>query len=365
MPQKLRVGIAGLNRGGDFLAPLDSWDDTTVTAVCDPDPAAIERRRSQLGAATVFRRFPDMLDSGLDAVIIATPIHLHVPHAVEALKRGIHVFSEVSAAVSLQQCEDLVRAVRSSSARYMMGENCCFMKEFSIVGTMARAGVFGHIYYAEADCVLEIAAWARPGSWKDQWLLRRPGPTYITHPLGTVLDWLDDRVVSVNCLGTGANVDPARGNDDCSIMLCRTSKGALVKIRHDLTSPRPMTHNYAALQGTKGAYEARRHPRDDHRVCLAAPGGKPPVGSRQWQLLSDFEQQYLPDEWRGLSVAPEDPYAGSDGVVMRAFVDCLLNNTAPRIDVYRALDFTVPGLMAEESLKLGGAPVAVPDFRCV
>jgi predicted dehydrogenase len=43
-----------------------------------------------------------MLDKAkLDAVIIGTPMHFHIPQAIAAIARGIHVLSEVSAGVSL------------------------------------------------------------------------------------------------------------------------------------------------------------------------------------------------------------------------------------------------------------------------
>ena len=50
---------------------------------------------------------------------------------------------------------------------------------------------------------------------------------------------------------------------------------------------------------------------------------------------------------------------------MLDFVEAILNDADPPIDVYRALDFTVPGLMSEISVEQGGAPVAVPNFRLV
>jgi predicted dehydrogenase len=363
MAEQLKVGIAGLRRGSAFLGPLAAWRDTRVAAVCDTDRAVLEARRDEFGDAQVFTSYSEMLESGIDAVVVATPIHLHAPQSIEALERGIHVFSEVSAAISLQQGEDLVRAVQRSSAKYMMGENCCFMREFSVVRNMALAGVFGDVYYAEADYVHEFGSWARRGGWQDKWLLGRRGPTYITHPLGTVLNWLDDFAVTVSCMGTGPQVNPWRKNDDCSIMLCKTSKGALVQIRHDVVSPRPMTHNYAALQGTKGAYEAPRRRGDEHRVCLGVPDEEMTPGAREWRPLADFEDEHLPDEWRRAAGGEDDGHGGSDAVVMRAFVDSILNDTDPPIDVYRALDFTVPGLMAEASIRQGGAPVAVPNYR--
>jgi len=172
---------------------------------------------------------------------------------------------------------------------------------------------------------------------------------------------MDDRAVTVSCLGTGAHVEPSRCVDDTGIMLCTTSKGGLVKIRQDTMSPRPSTNNYAALQGTTGVYEAPRHVGDTHRVYLAGAGAD--RRGKEWRPLSDFAQEYLPRYWEGAPAEKGEVYGGSDYHVLRAFVDCVLNDAEPPIDVYRALDFTVPGLLSEVSVKQGGAPVDVPDFR--
>jgi predicted dehydrogenase len=360
MSAALRFGIAGLMRGSHFLPALNGWEETVVSAVVEPDAARVEKLGSDLGSARVCLSLEEMLDSGVNAVIVATPMYQHAPQSAAALKRDIHVFSEVSAATSLEQCRELVAAARDSEATYMMGENCCYMKPFALVKRMVEAGLFGEVYYAEGEYVHEVRPFPGSDRWREKWLFGRRGATYITHPLGTVLHWLDDRVVSVNCVGSGAHVEPEWDNDDASVMLCRTSRGALVKIRHDEMSPRPSSHNYAGLQGTKGAYEAVRHPGDTHRVCLAEPGEDPK--KRKWRSLWEFEQQYLPDWWRGAS-EEGDIHGGSDGLTLRAFVDALLSGDPSPIDVYRALDFTVPGLMSEVSARQGGVPVAVPDFR--
>ena len=363
MAKVLRLGIAGLRRGSDFLSSIHACEDLALAAVCEPETARVEELRGRLGEARAYESYEEMLDAGLDAVIVATPVHLHVPQSVEGLRRGIHVLSEVGAAVSLEQCEALVAAVRGSSAKYMMGENCCYMQPFMLVKEMVRAGVFGEVYYAEAEYVNESRGWRAPGGWQDEWLFGRRGGTYITHPLGTVLNWMDDRVVTVSCLGTGAHVEPSRCVDDTSIMLCTTAKGGLVKIRQDTMSPRPSTANYAALQGMKGVYEAPRHTGDTHRVYLEEPGAD--RRRKEWRPLSDFEQEYLPTYWEGAPAEKGEVYGGSDYHMLRAFVDCVLNDTEPPIDVYRALDFTVPGLLSEVSVKQGGAPVEVPDFRAL
>ena len=49
--------------------------------------------------------------------------------------------------------------------------------------------------------------------------------------------------------------------------------------------------------------------------------------------------------------------------MMHDFARALLDGKPSPIDVYRALDFAVPGIMALQSRAIGGAPVPVPDFR--
>lgn len=48
---------------------------------------------------------------------------------------------------------------------------------------------------------------------------------------------------------------------------------------------------------------------------------------------------------------------------VRAFVDSIINNTKPPIDIFDALNMTVPGLVLEESINNDGIPLSVPDFR--
>jgi hypothetical protein len=83
-----------------------------------------------------------------------------------------------------------------------------------------------------------------------------------------------------------------------------------------------------------------------------------------WRLLWDFEAEFMPDMWRN---PPEEAlragHGGGDYFEVREFVDSIVNDTKPPIDVYEALDMTVPGLVSEVSINRGGMPLPVPDFR--
>ena len=49
--------------------------------------------------------------------------------------------------------------------------------------------------------------------------------------------------------------------------------------------------------------------------------------------------------------------------VASEFIESILNDTIPSIDVYRAMNYTVPGICAHLSAQESGEPISVPDLR--
>lgn len=361
--RQLKIGIVG-KRGASHIAGLRAAPESFVAAFCEVDAVALDRVASEHGIPQRFRDFDDMAASDLDAILVATPMHLHVPQTITALAAGKHVLCEVTAAVSLDECAALAAAVRASGRKYMLAENYIYTRENMLVRSMSRAGLFGEIYYAEGayihDCHgIQYDADGRP-TWRVTWQVGRNGCTYGTHSLGPVLDWLDDRLATVTCLGSGVHTVPAHKMDDTVTMLGKTTRGALVSIRCDMQSHRPHNMTHYALQGTRGAYQSARQSGEPSLVWVE---GRSP-DARSWQRLEEYEREFLPEPWRSLGEeARRAGHGGGDYFVARDFVRAILDDRDPPIDVYRALDLTAPGLVSEGSIACGGAPLPVPDYR--
>jgi hypothetical protein len=68
--------------------------------------------------------------------------------------------------------------------------------------------------------------------------------------------------------------------------------------------------------------------------------------------------------WRNPSEeAVRAGHGGGDYFIVGDFIGAIRAGKAPPIDVYRAMDYTVPGLISEQSIAAGGVPLSVPDFR--
>lgn len=359
----LRVGIVGAPRGSSFARVFSTFPETQVVALCDINEATLNRIGDSLSIPNRFTDYEKMLDFGVDIVVIATPMHLHAPQSIEALKRGVHVLSEVTAAMSVGECVQLRDAVLRSSARYMMAENYCYMKSNVLVKSLVEHGLFGDIYFAEGEYIHDVKSLHHTPDGKPTWRyydqVGRNGCTYGTHSLGPVLQWFRERVVTVSCMGSGRHTDPEHLIDDTVLMNCKTESGALIKIRLDMMSNRPHNMAYYSLQGTKGCYEAPRGFGDQHKIWLADLHDRV-----EWHSLGELEAEFLPDMWRN---PPEEAlragHGGGDYFEVRDFLDAILQEKDPPISIWEALDFTLPGIISEDSIAYGGIPMKVPDLR--
>ena len=356
------IGAAG--RGGSFRLGIEATG-ARIHAVCDIREDKLDEAVEKLGASEKYADFEEMLEkSEIDAVVVGTPMPYHAPQAVRALQAGKHVTSEVPAAVSIDECRELVQAANASSAVYMMAENFTYMKPNAIVKELVRRGLFGEVYYAEGEYLHELKGLNEITTWRRKWQTGIRGITYGTHSLGPLLQWMpDDRVVRVCCEGSGSHYVDPRGDhyaDDTSVMLCKTAKGALIKIRVDMISDRPHAMSNYQLQGTKGAYESARNSQERAKIWLADVC----EDKNQWTDLLDLEDEYLPDAWRkGEDAAKKAGHGGGDYFEMLDFVNAITGKAPCPIGIHEAMDITLPGLVSQQSILEDGAWLDVPDSR--
>jgi len=180
------------------------------------------------------------------------------------------------------------------------------------------------------------------------WRADQPPIQYLTHDLGPLLEVLDDRVVTVNCVeGPWWNSEtPLRS--DGQYALFKTARGRLVRILVTLNTRRPGAHNYR-LFGTRGSVEWYSH----EGFCR--------------RLGEDREEK---EGWERVDIGTGRPdsdaasgHGGTDIWTALTFTRALLDGRRVPIDVYRMADYTLPGILANRSAEQGGAPIHVPDIR--
>lgn len=357
---KFKVGISGAERGKHFYDILSQNSNVEVISVMDPNQDALNNFQMNCSVAYAVTDYEELLNTGIDIVVISSPMQFHASQSIQALDKGIHVLSEVTAAVTLDECRELLVATKRSSAKYMLAENYCYIPENICIKNMVREGLFGEIYYGEGEYLHNVhdLHYDQYGNetWRKKMQVNRPGITYGTHSLGPVLQWFDEKIENIICLGSGESHYKGYLYDDTSTMLCKTKSGSLIRIRLDLLSKRPHHMRYYSLQGTKGVYEAPRSEADYHRVWLENYTD----GKEEWQPLSDFFEEYLPFNTDEI---PKSPHWGADYLMIQDFIRSIVEGESVSVDIYQALNMTIPGILSEESILNNGKLVSFPDIK--
>jgi predicted dehydrogenase len=334
-----------------------------VSALCDLDEQKLAQTADafKLPEGRRFTRYHDFLNAPLDIVVIATPIAFHAQQTIDALASGRHVLCEQTAAYTLEDCERVVNAVKQTGLTYMMAENYCYFHYLREWKKLIEAGRLGKIFYAEAEYIHEIVhLLVQDKTGKLTWRHERPPIWYCAHCLGPILMLMDDRIVKATGAHSGFNMFPDRTSSpgflDMEVGLFLTRKGAVVKILRSQTARRPHLVWYT-LYGTKGTIENNR---------LGGDGGLYLEGEMPKQGVFGGNFQPLPCPLVDPD-APEEAKTGGHGTsefyMIRDFLDAIETKRRPPIDVMRAMDFTVPGLIAHEAAMRGGKWMEVPLFN--
>jgi predicted dehydrogenase len=119
---RIRLGLIGCGgRGNSVLGIFMKHADVQVTGVCDVYEARIARSRRRAADAAPFRDHRKLLESGVDAVLVATPDHWHAAIAIDALNAGKDVYVEKPLTLRIDEGPAIVRAARVNNRICQVG----------------------------------------------------------------------------------------------------------------------------------------------------------------------------------------------------------------------------------------------------
>lgn len=355
---KYKVGVVGVSRGSSYLRNYARSERTEVTAICDIDENRLEEVAKAYGFSDsqVFTDYDEFLNTDIDIVVIGTPIPFHAEQSVKALEAGKHVLSEVTASNTLEGCQKIYNAAKRSKGKYMLAENYVYFHFIQEWKKYIDGGMIGRIHYAEAEYIHDIRRLLIDKETGETfWRKYRPPIHYCTHCLGPLLFLMgDDYIVKATASGTKNTILPDLwpSTIDMQVALFETKQGRGIKICRSQVTPRPEPHTvYYSVYGTKGFLENTRH------------GGEV-VGNRYFE---GFDRHTVPFDCYQTQVdAPDYAKGGhgtSDYYISEAFLDSIEYDTEPPLNVDRAMEMTVPGIIAHEAAVQGNVWLDVPIIR--
>lgn len=375
------VGISG--RGTGLMKVLLSMDDVNVIGVSDlyedrlQKAAALvtEVKGNKPVASLDYRKLLEMDE--VDAVITPSSWTSHAQICVDAMNAGKYVGTEVGGATSIEQCWDLVRTSERTGMPCMLLENCCYGRSEMLVLNLISKGMFGELIHAEGgyrhDLREEVCNGIENRHYRLKNYLNRTGDVYPTHELGPICKWLKvnrgNRMVTLSSMATKScgqeyyaathKPDDAflKGKDfalgDIVVTNIKCAHGEVITLFHDTSLPRPYSR-CNVLQGTKGIWS-------EDKAGLYFDGVSPKP--HEWEPVEKYYKRYEHPLWKKFQNAGvKGGHGGMDYLVLRGFVDAVKKEIQTPIDVYDTAAWMAITTLSEDSIHMGGHPVAVPDF---
>jgi predicted dehydrogenase len=358
-----RIGLVGVRRGSSLIRPFEIFPETEIAALCDLDEQRLADTAKALAVpdAHLYSRYEDLLNAPLDIIVIGTPIQVHARQSIQAMESGKHVLSEVTAAWTLAECQQIIDTAQRSGQIYMMAENTCYYHYIRQWKTWLERGRLGEIFYAESEYIHNIQNLLRDAtSGEAYWRIHRPPIYYCSHSLGPLLMLMQDRITAACGLHMGYGILPDLGPGalNMEVALFKTQKGAVIKLLRSQVAYREPPMHYYSLYGTKGSLENDR------------AGGHQGVGQGKLYVHGEHDPK---TGFQTIDCPISDPHApaearsGGHGTteyfLVRDFIDAVNQNRPAPIDAVRAAEFTAPGICAHESALKGGQWVDVPQFQ--
>lgn len=387
--KKIRIGMVGVGgRGTGLLGILLTMEGLEFPAICDINIDNLKKAQDLVEKAGHKRPegyFRDeqsfqqlMFRDDLDAVVIASPWGWHTPMAVCGMKAGKYVAVEVPAALTFEQCWDLVRTHEETGMPCMMLENWSFRQDNLAVLNMIRQGLLGDIVHCHAahshDCI-DHWFFDPQGNmrWGGKYLVERNCDQYPTHALGPVISWMNigcgdyySYVTSTATRSAGINAYFIRkfGPDhpnakrkyaqgDIVSSVIKTQKGNTIVLNYDMQLPRPYDNRWQ-IQGTLGIYNEQRN-------AVYITGRSPKY--HDWEPFPPYQDQFENFWWRAIKdKASEISHGGTDYLELQQFLKAVKNKTQTPIDVYDSVALSALIPLSQQSIANGSTPVQCPDF---
>lgn len=341
----INVGVVGCGYWGpNLIRNFNGLTGCRLKAVCDGDRSRLDHMERLYPDVETFTEFSALLakDTGIDAVVIATPVKHHYALAMASLQAGKHTFIEKPMASSVAECEELVELANRNGLILMIGHTFLYSAPVRKIREIVRSGDIGEIRYINARR-LNLGLFQK--DINVAWDLA-------PHDISIILHILEDTPVNVNCQGN-AHVTP--GIEDVTNMsLNFKDKGfgqRFATIQSSWLEPRKVRE--MTIVGTRRMIVYDDLPASEkiriHDVRVDRPA--------HYDTFAEFHYSYHYGDSYIPHIQQEEPLKTE----CQHFLDCINNETQPLTCGRRGLELVRILEASSQSIDLGGAPVKVSD----
>lgn len=376
--RSLRLAVIGAGERAAIASQVAAADSSAaVVAVVDPSPRQLDRAAGRFG--TGIDRYEShtqlIAAGGIDAAFVTTPDHTHSRIAIDLLRAGIAVYLEKPLAITVDECDEVLRAAMETGAALYVGHNFRHSSVVTLMREIIERGEIGEVkaiwcrHFVGNGADYYFKDWHADRSKTNSLLLQKA-----SHDLD-VIHYLAGgygrRVVAMGDLAiyggitdrqdrsgqsmqdwfsldnwpplASAGLNPVVDVEDISMLLMHLDNGVMASYQQCHFTP-DYWRNYTVI-GTEGRLENFGD----------TSGGVVRVWNRRHASAADADAEYTIG-------GTEGGHAEADRLTVAEFLDHLRTGAPTRTSLVAARHAVAVGALATESLRNGSIPLEVPGL---
>ncbi len=313
----VRIGVIGAGAVSDYhhVPGIRIDKRARLVAACDADAGLLARRKDEWGISHVTTDAIELCaDSGVDAVIIATPNFTHLPIAIAAARHGKHVMCEKPLGLNADEVRQMYQTARDAGVVHMTAFTYRFAPSMRYLKHLLAGGFLGEPRHFRSQRFLDLpeTSWG----WRQYQEKAGAGDLFdmTIHRLDFAMDLLGPLARVCGAVARFAprtttsdgNSCPPSDVDDWSALIGEFATGA-VGVWEGTTLAKGyhrdgFGHEWAEVNGSEGSAVYRLH--EPNIILLGKTG-------------SDLAPHPVPAEFLKPANSPRDPAVGKPATVFR------------------------------------------------
>ncbi len=366
--KKIKIGIVGAGFGASFFFHMHP--NCCVEAVSAHLPAERELLKQTYKCGKCYDTLEALLkDKAIDAVALFTPAPFHASHTIQALNAGKHVLCAVPAAMTIEECYRVKTAVLNSGLTYMMAETSVYRQDTISAKKFFAEGRFGKVLSSEAE-------YKHPGLEKyffdsnnnPTWRHGLPPMLYATHCTAFFIAVTNERLRKVSCIGWGDDSPLLKNNTFNNPFWNET---ALFTSEHNVPFNVNISWKGAFMptercewHGEKMSFYGKNpHGLDGMLIHHSTDTGYDDAGFfTNDTRLDPYEQPLWYQSMLPEAMRLPSGHDNSHAFITHEFIDSVLRERLPEVNIHEAIKYTAPGIIAHQSALKDGECLTIPNI---
>ena len=334
------IGAGGIARRRTIPEGIVPAGNSELAAIMSRTEDVVREIGEQFGARAYTREDDLLNDLDVEAVYIATPVHVHAAQVISAAQHKKHVLVEKPMALTIADCEEMIQVCRENRVKLGVGYMMRFHAHHRKFREMVRDGALGTPVLGRA----QLSCWYPPieNAWRQKPQLGGGGSLIDmgSHCIDILEFIFDSQVEKVSCF-TG-NIIHGYPVEDGALMTVTFSNGALGVVDAFFSIPDNSSKNMLEIYGSGGSILAKG-------TIGQSPTGEALAYLEKEAREYEAQQERKPGEGEPIEVEPVNTYKAE----IEEFADAIIGDREPMIPGQDGLWNQKIMLAAYESARTG------------